>query len=677
MLTVVPFDYETVQADLVDRLVQKGYDANVEGSNAALLASVLAHTVSMLNVNTAFNTSEMMLSSATQEANVLQSARQMGYEAQNRVSYVYRITLKAKLNESQAPDSNITNLFEIPKYSHFESGTKKYYYMGQTIRKYISNKNITDDADNAYITINVKEGELKTSDENPEVLVIQTTTILNSDNEIQTQNYIDIPFENVEDDGIELYLTYIDADGIEHIQEPWTKSTQFLIDKDTNLSNQFMRLQDLEFKTPKCYFNLAGIGTELRLNTVIEANVLISSGSDGAATTLNVPLPLSNTFSIYSGVNEDRNQKVVAVGREAEDIESIKLNAPLFHNSANRAVTKYDYVAICNRQSVVAQSQVWGGDEEIPVKLGNIFLSLTPSYMRRNFLVDNLVNNFNIDNKMENNNLFLQDTELRSQDFDAFGNLTSSGVFDVLDDFKIMTMRLNHRHPVFMNYDFEISVVQYNLKSSKQEIHQKMFDSISSYFLSSIEKFETQYFHSNIIKRLDTLSSDLTGILVDLKTSISLYANNINQERENSGEKTITFFLGAPYQDYFDESGVLKPGVLPDIDTTDFIEVGDSLIVDYLSPVPALNTSTSDNFYYNIKYNNVICGRYYVENKIRKHIRIDLYIKDTGAVETLWDNSLLTPAMFSEERTLNLKYKTPDFRTFKNTISRLTSVRFL
>ena len=676
MLEVVPFTYDEVLTDLTGRLVDKGYDADVDGSNAAMLASVLSHTVAMLNTNIAFNTSEMLLSSATKDINILNIARQMGYEAQNKVSYCYTITLQAKIDTSRDELSVYTKLYELPKYGSFTSGSNTYYYMGETIRRYISNKNITEGADNSYFEILVKEGDLKTAEDNPDILEI-TTTYLDANNEIQTQNYIDIPFTNVEDYGIDLYLTYIDAYGIEHIDELWTKTTQFLIDKDTNLTKQFMRLEDLSTRTPKCYFNLAGIGNELRLNTVIKANVLISKGSLGVAEgTMTVPSPLSDTFAIYDGEDTDKNQRLTVSGQDEESTTSIKLNAPLFHNSANRAVTKYDYIAICERQSIVDQTQVWGGDEEDPIRLGHIFFSVTPSYYLRNFTIDELKNNFVLSNISTPSAFFVKDTELRSTTYNEFGELTNLGVFDILDEFKIMTMQLHHRHPIYVNFDYTISVVRYNLKRTKQEINQDVFDIISNYFDNYIELFESQYFNSNVIKRVDTETTDLTGVNITLINSISLYTNNINSERENAGEKQITIFLASPFESYFDSEGVFRTGYLPDIYTENFLATTNSILrVDWENPseVPTIDM---DEFSFDIYYNDFLCGKYKVINKVRKHIRIDLYIRDDGAEDILYASSPLTPALFEVERRLTLKYKNSDFRLFKNTLPRLSSVVF-
>lgn len=676
MLEVVPFNYDEVKEDIVQRFVDKGYDANVDGSNAALLANVLSHVISMLNINVAFNTSEMILSTAQKEENVLNIARQMGYEAQNKISYTYKITVQAKKATNLSDDDTRYRIYEIPKYTEFTSGSNKYYYMGETddARWQSSNADISNNIESSYKTIEIKEGILKKADDYPDILNITTTTVLDANNEIQTQSFIDIPLTNIEDDGIELFLTYIDEFGIEHIDEPWTKTIQFLVDKDTSLSRKFMRLEDLTTRTPRCYFSLAGIGNELRLNTVIKANVLISSGSAGKANgKVELPSTISHLVALYDGEDIEKNQTLLITGDDEESSDSIKLNAPLFHNSANRAVVKGDYISICNRQSIVEQTQVWGGDEEIPALLGKVFISIVPAYRDKIITSDELLNTFNI----IYDSIFIKNSELRSDTYNINNQLSKAGIFDMLDEFKIITMTLIHRHPIYINFDFNIDVVSYNLKKSKAEINQSVFNLINSYFNATIEKYESNYYHSNLIKRVDTELTDLTGVNISLNNTISLFEQNINSEREqNIGEKSITIFLSAPHQEYINQYNEIITGILPDISTSNFITDGDNISVDWNNPIYTDQMLYADNISFNIKYNGLICGKYYVKNKVRKHIRIDLYIKGEGALIAPYENSPLLDTMFSEERKLSLKYNSSNFKLFKNSIPRLKSIVF-
>jgi hypothetical protein len=695
-LPVVPFDYDSVRADIVDRFSLKGYDANFAGSNAAIISDVIAYVVGMLNVNTSANIGEMLLAKSTQKKNILYLAREQGYEAQNKVSYQYRLTFIAK-KDITLPDTDTTlRIYELPKYFSTTNGGKNYYYFGVTITKQLSNATITDMNDTSkYFTVAMKEGTLYLSRDYPATLQINTPTTLDVGGNIIANNKIDIPYINVEDDGLELTLNYVDANGIEHINEPWYKSSQFLTDKDTNLEKKFVRLDNIETSTPQIYFNIAGVGNELRLNTQIYVNVLISSGSAGAATSnwAIVDTNISNNFVMYTGTDVNLSELLLVTGANEEDPDQVKINAPLFHNSANRAVTKYDYISICNRFANVEYTQCWGGDEETPMNLGNIYLSMIPSYRSTTFSNDVLNYNYNLIDKDITTKLFMRSNELNSTSYDQNNSLINPGVFDTLSQYKIMTMQLHNISPFYIDFDYEITVVKYSLNNTKQATQQDIFNIINNFFTTNIMDFEQQYFHSNLIKRMDKEMDDLSGIECNLYPKISIYGRslegslwtNYNLYEYFTSQRTemgITFLLAFPFESVYDTNGDIIPSILPDINTTNFITTGDTLVVDWTSLVMVSGATVArdaEYYYYNIKYNNVVCGRYYVENSIKKSIKINFYVNEDGSTPTdaRFIVTPLTNLMFSQVRRLTLKYKTNNFKLYRHMYPRLTSVKYL
>ena len=58
----IPFSYDEIYSDLVERLIARGYDAPFEGSNLAQIISILSYVTSSLNFNTAVNINENLLS---------------------------------------------------------------------------------------------------------------------------------------------------------------------------------------------------------------------------------------------------------------------------------------------------------------------------------------------------------------------------------------------------------------------------------------------------------------------------------------------------------------------------------------------------------------------------------------------------------------------------------------
>ena len=672
LLNVVPLDFEEIKKFIVDKFVSKGYSADFEGSNAAVLADIISYTLSHLNTNTAFNTGEMLLTTATRTESVLNLARQQGYEAQGIISYQYKITLEMKPDTTVAPNSTVKRIYELPRYSKFTSGTKSYYYMGDTLTFQRSNKDIND-LEMGFFSVTIKEGTLYQHGDYPGTLTLTIPTIYNDDASLTTQSYIDIPFTNVEDEGVEIFLTYVDEYGVVQYSEEWTKTKQFLLDKDAILNKKFFRLDDIKLKTPRVYFNMAGVGTVLRLNTDIEINALISTGAQGVASgIMNIPSPTNTKFAIYDGADATKKQTLMVVGRDLESIELIRENAPLFHNSANRAVTKYDYQSIINRQNSTQYSQVWGGEVETPVKLGHIYASIVPTRVPTTFTPDEYLYTFTLDNADDGALLFLQETEYRNNEF--------SGIFDVLDEFSVITIQKNHRSPVYLDFNYDIRVVRYNRTVSKQAVHQSIFDVTRQYFTQSIEQSEANYFHSNLIKRIDTNISDSSGVVVNLNIDINIYPQNVEQALTDViQEKIFTAYLAIPYEVYYDGTTVITE-VLPNINTVAFLPLKD-LVVDYTNihlPMPLSDIASNPYFHYDILIDGIVCGRYHVQQGAVKYIRVDLYVLVDGTlpVSTQWNTTTLVVSNFAEVRKMKLDYYSDSMSFFKNSFPRLKSVVF-
>ena len=59
--TIIPFTYDEIKENIISKLVAKGYSAQVPGTKANLLADILTYIAQGINVNTAFQSQEMLL----------------------------------------------------------------------------------------------------------------------------------------------------------------------------------------------------------------------------------------------------------------------------------------------------------------------------------------------------------------------------------------------------------------------------------------------------------------------------------------------------------------------------------------------------------------------------------------------------------------------------------------
>lgn len=615
----IPFNFDDIYANVQAKFIENGYDYQ-EGSNTAQLITAMSYLVSMLNTNTAVNINEMLLTLARKRNNILQDARLLGYEPGNKISYQYTLELTLPGGD-----------FILPKYSEFISGNKKYYYFGNIIT--------IQNAPAGYkLNIEVKEGELTRSFDNPELSITIENFIENGIE--RPQYYVDIPFTNVEDDGIEAILTYYDENGILFNKEQWTKIKTFTVDSDTILNKQFYRLNNIDYNTPRIFFKLPNTGDDLRLGTKIEMNVLKSSGSSGAITdtpTCDLGCEVSNYILRVQGTEEETN-------------ESIKVNAPLFWNSANRAVTKSDYRSICERLTLINRMQIWDGNKETPKIPGKIWFSFLPETYTRKFLRNAFKTIFELDLLSDETNWFLEPFEIQS-------------VFEYLDVYKIPTLELIHRQPTFLDFEFNIEILKYDITLSESDQNELIFDIIDNFFSNStnkVEDFETEFFKSNLIKRIDTQVTDITGLNLSMRTFITLYNRNIINEVD-LGSKRFSFALGLPYENYYVEvSGDLIVSIMPNIDTTEFID-GKNLTVDWVSLSGA--EAFSDLVIVDILLDSDKIGEYkiYRDNQI--------------IIEIFVDDTIITEENINQ-KILNVEYATGNIQMSKNTLPRLRKISF-
>lgn len=633
--STIPFNYDDIYSSVQQKFVDKGYDVQ-EGSNTMQLVSAMSYLISMLNANTAINVNENLLTLARKRKNILQDSRILGYEPGNKVSYQYKLSLKFTPNKDVNGDF-IETSFSIPKYSIFTANSKNYYYMGDLLRF----QNITEEFTNDII---VKEGNLIKSEDDPDNLIINVGTVLEN-LETKVQYYVDIPYTNIEDDGIDCFLTYYDDNAYLVEKEVWNKFDRFEVDIDTILSKQFYRLNVIEYDTPRIYLKLPNRGEDLRMGSKVEFNILVTSGTAGAM----LELPKTDINC------EVLSYSLKLEGTEEESNESIKYNAPLFYNSANRAVTKNDYISICNRFTFIDKTFVWDGNDEYPMQAGKIWFSFIPQTRVRKFDSDLYRNNYLLNSYNDEVNWYIEDDEIQ-------GNVES--IFDRLESYKIPTLKFLHRHPIYFDFKFTIQILKYDITLSETKQNSNVFSIIDRYFHTendynlTIENFEKEFFLSNLIKRVDAELADITGCNITLDTEITINSKCIINE---NSEKRVILPLGLPYVGVYNTNGGLIVDNLPKIDTANIFELKD-LTVDF-SNVP-INAAAIDVISFPIYFDTEIIGQYKLFNS--KYIVIDILVDETILTEEIVKQFILL-----------VKYKNNNMKFVKNTMPRLKEIKFI
>jgi len=645
---IIPFNFDEIYSDLETKFTEKGYDSLYEGSNTAQLITAMTYLTSMLNTNTALNINELLLPLAKKRDNILQDARVLGYEISHKVSYQYDLELTFSAGSHY-----------IPKYSEFIADGNTYYYMGDGVT-------LTNVSEGHTEIIRVKEGKLYKSSDYSTLSIIST----------EGQYYVDIPYKDVEESGIEVFLTYTDEFGVDKIDEQWTESISSVLDKETNLNKQYLREDNIEFKTPRLYFKLFGNGTELITGTKIDINVLVTKSDT-------IPMIDVTDNTVFS--NSIANSTITSIvlvnqGSSEESLESVKTNAPMFRNSANRAVTREDYLAICNKVGTVSDTEVWGGDVVEPIKPGEVWFSFLPSNKIRTYNIDYTEGEFSVANFNDLSNWFVEDVEIKNPTYNKLLPEFSQnpGVFDILENYKIPTIKFNNRHPIYMDFEYTINILKYIIKTSKDDVHQNIFNVINEYFEGvnedePVESFSYEYFHSNIEKRIDMSLSDVTGFTNTVKTKLLITNKNLSYENDNSSDIDVFIPLSLPFEDIYDTNNNIIIEVLPNINSSFYLG---NLSVNFNS-VPD-NAIMKDVVSFDIVYNGEVCGVYNIFNDYRKYISVQLFVRGENPTSgSVYENTPLRKVFFDNPQYTYIKYLSPNFRLFQNVIPRLKRVNFV
>lgn len=637
----IPFKFDELYKNAQHIFERSGFDVS-EGSNTSQLSAVLAYMVSTLNVNTAFNINETLLPFATKRKNILQDARVLGYEPRHKASYQYKaqITVDKKLIGYGS--------ISIPRYSYATVGGNRYYVWDdkQDLTINLGSIEIADDKLNPDLITSSRTGYVKPDFENPpegtyyyrlqngtilksfdaltlkeayavakntfqenfevtlkEGTLIRSTddsgtlrrtlTQVSTDESVATQ-YLDIPYTDVEENGIHCYVDMFENDEYQNGIE-FTRTDDYFFEQDGNnyLTHKFLRLDDIEMDTPRVYFQYAGMGAGIPSDSTVHFDILISKGSEGSAgeeaeiaATLNPPEPELENYSAGVSFSTTGNWKQfstisvvlkrIKTGTEDEFNKSIQANAPKVYNSAHRLITSLDFKSACNRNTLVRDSSVWGGEVEFPRAPGHIWFSFFKQFnpgdeFNENFeRVDNQLYKMATKAEEDNNReKFFRKYVTGREIFDG-----SESILGSLKDRYVPSLTFHHRHPLFLNFDYQIRIMKYDLKQNEEELHKTLFNVIKNCFVGddlALENFEAQYFHSNIIKRVDYSVSDLSGFTCRLDTRIMLNEKTLVTENWERKYKDIYVPLCVPFEKYFDDAGFLDISRLPDIDTKKFL----------------------------------------------------------------------------------------------------------
>lgn len=506
--TLIPFSYNEIYQGISKKFLEKGYDIPFEGSNTAILTSILSYLAQTINLNTALNINENVLTLAKKRKNVVNNARILSYEAKHKISTQLKINLKVKKE----------GYFNLKKYQEFEINGYKYYYFGNDIQKLLNTSDI-----GTIIPIIVKEGILVKYEDFPGVLEYSLN---------EKYQYIDIPFDDIEDNGLFVKVDTFDDTGNIVSKVEYTKKEFNLIDTADTFKNVYFRKDDLNSGNARIYFKIGNYGTQLKEGSIIYVDVLRSSGAETISTTYSDAEVKGDLAQLVEIIKTGENApKIEVYGKDEEDIENIKNNAPLFYNTAGRCITEYDYKAFLGTSNAILEGNTYGGEDELTPVVGRVLYTCIPNIEDPDFEIQGFNESYQTIQTYDKDSTFQSFDILRKVDYskNLFLNdgdfIGDTGIIKVIEKYSAPGLISYVRNPVYIFADISLSIKKYSNNISTIDTQKQIFEIIKEYF-DERKGFNTNFVESTLVKKISNILGDENGF--EINSLFSIYLDNEN-----------------------------------------------------------------------------------------------------------------------------------------------------
>ena len=343
-LDISELDFQGIKENLKTFLSQQDEfrDYDFQGSGMNILLDVLAYNTHYLGFNANMLANEMFLDSASQRANVVSLAKQVGYTPTSAVSS--KATIDVLVNNGSG--SSITMV----------RGTKFTSKVDGTAYNFVNN---------ADVSVTPVDGVYKFSS-----LDVFEGTFLNfkyTVNTSDTEQRFIIPNDDVDTTTLTVKIQESSSDT--------TTNTYTLAQGITGLDNtsKVYFLQEVENGRFEVYFGDGVLGKSVADGNIVILDYIVFNrdAPNGAST-----FTLSGTVGGFSNVTITTVNNA-AGGDSPETIKSIKYNAPRDYTSQDRAVTAEDYKVLVKSLYANAQSvQVYGGEDAATPDYGKVYISI-------------------------------------------------------------------------------------------------------------------------------------------------------------------------------------------------------------------------------------------------------------------------------------------------------------
>jgi hypothetical protein len=345
-IKVSELDYNQIRENL--KTFMRGQsefsDYDFEGSALSTLIDLLAYNThyNALYTNLAIN--EMFLDSASKRNSVVSIANNYGYTPRSCT------TARAKLNLTVTQVGATDPVKYISKLSSFTSTIDATQYGFYTLQDYVAER----EGDNYYFTgVDIYEG------------IPQTTLFVCT----QLEQTFALPNKNIDLDTLSVI---VQPTSEQPQYEKYTRVTDVL---ELNSTSKVYYVKELEDGYFQISFGLSGLGAPILPGNIITVDYMMSNREAANGGTV-----FTYTSNLVGGIVSCVTIDPSYGGKEPETIDQIRYNVAQSFFDQNRAVTPGDYQALIKRSYTNLDSiSVWGGEDNIPVQYGKVFLSIKPT----------------------------------------------------------------------------------------------------------------------------------------------------------------------------------------------------------------------------------------------------------------------------------------------------------
>lgn len=464
-------------------------DYDFDGSTINLLLDAL--TFNTQNNAFYFNmlASEFFLGTAQKRESVVSRAQELGYTSRSAASSNAIIDIRLT-------SSNIVNTsLVMPAGTAFTTSVDGKTYRFVTLDDVVStDRDLSLLANRAVFTfrnVPIYEGT-----------PLISTTIIDEN----TLGGVVIPNKNI--DTSLLRITVAESEAVD-LAVQYSPGRNLL---DISPTSNVYFVEEINDQLYRISFGDDSIGKAIKLGNKVVIKYLVTSGAAPNGARL---FTLASTIQTVVGVFSYTVIQPAQGGADIETVDSVKFNAPLIYSAQNRAVVPKDYISIINREYAGLKSVVvWGGEDNVPIALGYVFISIKPT------------------DRESLTNLEKEQIEINLKD-----NYCPVAIIPVVVDPEIIYLNIT----AAVKYNSNVAV------AGPDAIKTKVTNTIVTYGQSDLDQF-SQYF------RYSKLSRQIDG------SDIAINNNNILVEMEKRFVPNLS--VAQSYNFFFRNPVVNDPGVL-------------------------------------------------------------------------------------------------------------------